>query len=379
MSYSLYVHIPWCRHKCPYCDFNAHVANNRIDEEQYEQRLYADLRSDLTDFPFLVERTLKSVYIGGGTPNILSAATIARLVDNLLAMIPNQATRPEITIELNPECYKENDFATYMAAGINRASLGVQTFDTACLRLLERTHTVQHNQTILEDALRTFPKVNVDLIFGMNKQTKASALNDISTLIQQGVQHISWYQLTIEPNSKFYSHTPVVASDSCVHTTIEQSEELLESNGFAHYEVSAFATNNAHQSHHNKHYWQFGDYVGIGAGACSKITDEKNVVWRTKKTRHPKDYLQKRAIHTICTRTQVERNQLPFEFLLNALRLAQGFTWQQFETHTHHSPKWLRTQLASFVEQSLLLVDDTKVRPTRLGWHGLDSILEVFM
>ncbi len=322
---SLYVHFPWCVKKCPYCDFNSHVADG-IPEAQYLDSLLDDLHAESQDEP---RDKLHSVFIGGGTPSLISPATMQTLMQ---AVGDRYAIDDcEITIEANPGTFDQSHFDGYFKAGINRISIGAQSFDGRSLSELGRVHNPHDIVRSYGGARKAgFKRINLDIMHGLPGQTPAMASADLKAAIELGPEHISWYQLTIEPNTVFYRQPPVLPLDDALENIIDAGMEQLISAGFRQYEVSAFSQP-GERSAHNLNYWQFGDYLGIGAGAHGKLTRNGNVI-RTNKTRVPKDYMASETPKS--QRVTVPEKELQLEFLLNTLRLNEGFSLELFESRT---------------------------------------------
>ncbi|PIT52456.1 radical SAM family heme chaperone HemW [Snodgrassella alvi] len=373
---SLYIHIPWCVRKCPYCDFNSHQLKQELDEQAYIAALLTDLETEL---PHFWGRPVHTIFIGGGTPSLLSAAAFEQLLSGIRARV-NLLPAAEITLEANPGTFERNRFAAFAAAGINRLSIGVQSFADDKLATLGRIHNRDEALSAIESGLTLFPKVNIDLMYALPGQTVTQAQKDIDTAIATGVQHISAYQLTLEPNTPF-AHTPppqlpdddhIADIEETVHTALLQA-------GFTHYETSAFAQPRQ-ECWHNLNYWQFGDYIGIGAGAHGKISNAQEII-RTTRSRHPKDYLQamqqqpQRAI----TRQPVSVQDLPFEFMLNALRLTGGVPSAWFSERTGLPLSAIQHAITQAVERGLLDANPLYLRPTPLGRSFLNDLLALFL
>jgi len=366
---SLYVHIPWCVRKCPYCDFNSHESGGELPEDDYVGALLRDLESDLVDFS--PSRELQSIFIGGGTPSLFSPEAIGKLLEGIGARCPVSASA-EVTLEANPGTVTEarDRFSGLLDAGVNRLSLGVQSFSDESLHALGRIHDADEALMAYESARRAgFENINLDLMHGLPGQDTAGALGDLELAISLAPDHISWYQLTIEPNTVFHKRPPPLPDDDTLWVIYERGMRLLESRGYHRYEVSAFAGDGM-RSAHNLNYWQFGDYIGIGAGAHGKLTRVDGVA-RTVKTRSPRDYLT----HQRRVTEAVDPPQLPLEFMMNGLRLCEGFKLDLFEERTGLP----RTTLDGFLEaasaRSLVEVADGHVRPTDRGTRFLNDLL----
>ncbi len=373
---SLYIHMPWCVRKCPYCDFNSHaVPEGELSlalEQEYLQALLEDFKQQIN---FAQGREIHSVFIGGGTPSLISAQGYQDLFAQLKALLPFAAAC-EITLEANPGTIEHDPFAGYLQAGINRLSIGVQSFDDVHLKKLGRIHS--NDDAISAIALAReagFKRINVDLMHGLPEQTLAQALLDLQLAVEHGATHISWYQLTIEPNTVFFRTQPILPQDEVLEEIQAQGEAYLKSQGFVNYEVSAWRKEQP--SHHNLNYWQFGDYLAIGAGAHGKIT-QPDGVYRFQKTRLPKDYLAKvPADHVQWKR--IDEQDLPFEFMMNALRLNQGVPAQFYAQRTGLPLDTLAERLTSLRQRQLLQDDSTQLACTEQGHLFLNSVLEEFI
>lgn len=373
---SLYIHIPWCIRKCPYCDFNSHQLKQELDEQKYIDALLTDLETEL---PYFWGRSVHTIFIGGGTPSLFSASAFEKLLSGIRARV-NLLPTAEITLEANPGTFERDRFADYAAAGINRLSIGVQSFANDKLAALGRIHNRNEALNAIETGLILFPKLNIDLMYALPGQTVAQAKEDINTAIATGVRHISAYQLTLEPNTPF-SHSPppklpeddhIADIEEAVHTSLLQA-------GFHHYETSAFA-HPQQQCRHNLNYWQFGDYIGIGAGAHGKISSAQ-AIERTTRCRHPKDYLQAMQQQPKCAivRRQISAQDLPFEFMLNALRLTDGVPTTWFSERTGLPVTSIQCAITQAVERGLMDADPLNLRPTALGRTFLNDLLALFL
>ena len=371
---SLYVHIPWCVKKCPYCDFNSHVAKQTIPETDYVNALIEDLKADLH---WVQGRKLRSIFFGGGTPSLFSGAaigTILQAAENLIGF----ESDIEVTLEANPGVAEQKKFADFYNAGVNRLSVGVQSFNDNHLKRLGRIHgSSQAISAIAMAQSAGFDNFNVDLMHGLPGQTVAEAENDIIKAADSGAIHISWYQLTIEPNTEFFSRPPLLPIDDRLADIQQAGMVLLNNKGYQQYEVSAFAKN-AMQSHHNMNYWQFGDYLGVGAGAHGKITlPTQNEIIRTAKTRQPDHYLAKLGSPEILSKA-ISLDEMAQEFMMNGLRLKQGVSREYFTQRTgldFHSVDKIVLRLQS---QGLLEQDTDRYRTTPLGYQFLNSVLQNF-
>ncbi len=326
---SLYVHIPWCVRKCPYCDFNSHEARGDLPEDAYVDALFADLESAL---PAIWGRKVATVFIGGGTPSLLSAAAIDRLLAGIRARLP-LAPDAEVTLEANPGTFERARFAGFKAAGVNRLSLGIQSFDDAHLRALGRIHDAREARAAIEAALAIFGNVNLDLMYALPGQTPAQAQADVAAALDYGPPHLSFYHLTLEPNTLFHRHPPKLPDDDAAADIEDAVHARLTGAGYRQYETSAFARP-GRECLHNLNYWRFGDYLGIGAGAHSKLSLPDRV-FRQVRWKQPKHYLEQvgRGL-PLQEETAVTRDDVGFEFMLNALRLCEGVAASSFAERT---------------------------------------------
>ena len=373
---SLYVHLPWCLRKCPYCDFNSHAwrGEGEIPEQAYLAALRADLDAAL---PLVWGRRVISVFIGGGTPSLFSPDAIDRLLADVRARLPLVADA-EITLEANPGTFERDRFAAFAQAGVNRLSLGVQSFDDDRLRALGRVHDAAQAHAALDEAARHFPTFNIDLMFGLPGQDLDGCAADLRAALAHRPPHLSLYQLTLEPNTLFARHPPSLPDDDRVADMQQAVADQAESAGLERYEVSAYAAP-GHRCRHNLNYWQFGDYLGIGAGAHSKISFAHHVI-RQARWRHPQRYIEQAgAGAAVETESEVGRADLPFEFMLNALRLREGVEARLFTERTGLPP----SAIARAVEQGRArrLIDEATetLRTTPRGYAMLNDVLELFL
>ncbi|RYL25556.1 radical SAM family heme chaperone HemW [Acinetobacter piscicola] len=372
---SLYIHMPWCVRKCPYCDFNSHaVPDGKLSldlEQEYLQALVEDFK---TQIDFAQGREIHSVFIGGGTPSLISAQGYQWLFTQLKALIPFQQGC-EITLEANPGTVEHDPFADYLDVGINRLSIGVQSFNTEHLKKLGRIHSNDDAILAIQHAKQAgFERVNVDLMHGLPQQTLEQALHDLKLAVESGATHISWYQLTIEPNTVFFRTQPTLPVDDVLEDIQEQGEAYLKANGFINYEVSAWRKEQP--SAHNLNYWQFGDYLAIGAGAHGKVT-QADGVYRFQKTRLPKDYLAKVPAENLQFK-RIENEDMPFEFMMNALRLMDGVKADLYAERTGLDLKDLEI-LDSLKQRQLMVNDPDILNCTDKGHLFLNSVLEAFL
>ena len=373
---SLYIHMPWCVRKCPYCDFNSHaVPDGKLSldlEQEYLNALVADFKTQLD---FAQGRKIHSVFIGGGTPSLISAQGYVWLFAQLQSLITFE-DGCEITLEANPGTVEHDPFAGYLAAGINRLSLGVQSFNSEQLQKLGRIHSNDDAVNAIHLAKDAgFTRVNVDLMHGLPEQTLEQAVYDLKLAVENGATHISWYQLTIEPNTVFFRTQPVLPVDDVLEEIQAQGEAYLKANGFINYEVSAWRKEQP--SAHNLNYWQFGDYLAIGAGAHGKVT-QPDGVYRFQKTRLPKDYLAKVPAEHVQFK-KIVADELPFEFMMNVLRLNDGVDAQLYAQRTGLQLDDLDTRLTSLRQRKLIVDDKNRIACTEQGHVFLNSVLEQFI
>jgi len=378
---SLYIHVPWCVQKCPYCDFNSHQIKTDknqayIPEQQYVDRLLLELEMALPD---VWGRQLFSIFIGGGTPSVLAPESYERLLAGIRALLPFHADM-EITMEANPGTVESEKFKGFYAAGINRISIGVQSFQNEFLTTLGRIHNSDEAVTAFNIARDAgFQNINLDLMYALPNQSIEQAMYDLQTAIDLKPEHLSWYQLTLEPNTLFYHQPPKMPDDDLTIDISDSGLVLLKNNNYKRYEVSAFNRNGDYPSKHNLNYWQFGDYLGIGAGAHQKITKaDAQTITRKSNLKNPKDYLNpdKGLVDSVKV---IAQQDLPLEFMLNALRLKDGFDSDLFFNTTG----LLITQLEPVLkkaENKLLIERHNKIiKPTQQGYQFLNELLELFM
>lgn len=372
---SLYIHIPYCVQKCPYCDFNSHAIKNRLPEKEYIDALLLDLQSEL---PNIWGRKIHSIFIGGGTPALFQAASIEYLLNQIRALLP-LVPDCEITLEANPAVAEKNRFQDFRHAGITRLSLGVQSLSDKHLRALGRIHTAQEALDAIDVAVKTFLRVNVDLMYALPCQTIDDAIADINTLTPLDLTHISAYQLTIEPHTAFGHQPPENLPDDDFIVDMEQAvHETLQQAGFQRYEISAFARS-VHQCQHNLNYWQFGDYLGIGAGAHGKITYPHGIV-RTVKHRSPDFYIQAAyQSNPNAHRDWILVNDLPVEFMMNALRLIDGVPMELFTDRTGLTILTIQNSLFQARQQGLLSADSNRLQATPKGLAFLNELISLFL
>lgn len=369
---SLYIHIPWCVQKCPYCDFNSHALKGEVPHDDYVAHLLADLDADL---PLVPGREIRTIFIGGGTPSLLSAEAMQNLMDGVRARIP-VATGAEVTMEANPGTVEADRFSGYQRAGINRISIGVQSFGDDKLIRLGRIHDAGEAKRAARLAatlgLRSF---NLDLMHGLPDQTLDEALNDLRQAIELSPPHLSWYQLTIEPNTGFGSRPPVLPDDDLLWDIFSQGHQLLTQAGYVQYETSAYAKP-GFQCQHNLNYWRFGDYLGIGCGAHGKISFDDGRILRTVKTKHPRGYMGGRYMDK---QHDVEQDDRPFEFFMNRFRLLETMPRSDFTNYTGLPESGIRPQLDAALAAGEIRETDTHWQITEHGKLFLNTLLERFL
>ena len=371
---SLYIHIPWCVRKCPYCDFNSHAAGPNLPEEAYVDALLADLDSDLQHAH---GRPLTSIFFGGGTPSLFSAKALGRLLEGVERRIPF-ASDIEITLEANPGTFEQEKFAAYRRLGINRLSIGVQSFQAEKLKALGRIHDGDEAIRAADMARAAgFDNFNLDLMHGLPDQSLDDALGDLRIAIAQTPTHLSWYQLTVEPNTVFWNQPPVLPEDDTLWDSQEAGQALLAEHGYGQYEVSAYAQP-GRAARHNLNYWTFGDFLGIGAGAHGKLSTPDGRISRTWKTRLPKDYLDP-AKHYSAGERLLSADELPFEFLMNVLRLSDGCSAELFSQRTGLPLQQLAAAREQAERRGLLQEDPARLTATREGQLFLNDLLQYFL
>jgi oxygen-independent coproporphyrinogen-3 oxidase len=373
---ALYVHLPWCVRKCPYCDFNSHALRGSLPVDDYVEALVADLEQDAQQ---VEGRALVSVFFGGGTPSLFPPAAIARLLAAIRHRLPC-ADGIEVTLEANPGTLEHGSFAGYRSAGVTRLSLGVQSFNRDHLAAIGRIHDEQAAHVAVERAIAAgFDELNIDLMYGLPGQQVADALADVRAACAHGPTHVSHYQLTLEPGTPFHRHPPALPHEDACEAMQAETHALLREHGFERYEISAHARP-GHECLHNLNYWTFGDYLGLGAGAHGKITDGERIV-RTCKRRQPRAYLDSaRDDGRVEERREVAPREAVFEYLLNALRLSRGFTRSQLEERTLCPIALIAPALDDAVGRGLLEATDGEGwRPTALGLRFLNDLQEMFL
>ncbi|MGH1439939.1 MAG: radical SAM family heme chaperone HemW [Cellvibrionaceae bacterium] len=374
---SLYIHIPWCVKKCPYCDFNSHENSQQKSppEAEYLNALKQDL---IQDKHWAQGRKLRSIFFGGGTPSLVAAKTIGGILEYAEQVIGFEPDI-EITLEANPGTFEQEKFSDYRQAGINRLSIGVQSFQEKHLNKLGRIHSSQEATKAISAAKKVgFDNINIDLMHGLPEQSVDEALDDLKTAIALEPTHLSWYQLTIEPNTVFYRQPPPLPADDTLADIQDAGLQLLAQHGYKQYEVSAFCRDQT-VSQHNVNYWSFGDYIGIGAGAHGKVTDlKKQAIIRRQKTRLPEHYLNSEGAPSF-KETLVDNTELPLEFLMNALRLNDGVPSEYFIERTGLSLTVINKPLNELIQKGLLEYTDNKLKASDLGQRFLNTILSTFI
>ncbi|ALS34148.1 oxygen-independent coproporphyrinogen III oxidase [Pseudoalteromonas translucida KMM 520] len=372
---SLYVHVPWCVQKCPYCDFNSHGQKGEIPEAEYVQHLIDDLKADL----HLVQgRKIHSIFIGGGTPSLLTGAAYTRLLSEVKSLIGLE-DNCEITLEANPGTVETGRFKDYVKAGINRISIGVQSMQNDKLKALGRIHGSDEANYAAEQAKEAgLNSFNLDLMHGLPGQTLDDALGDLKQIIALNPPHISWYQLTIEPNTQFASKPPTLPQDETLWDIQEQGQELLAQAGYQQYEISGYAKP-GYQCQHNLNYWRFGDYIGIGCGAHGKVTDANTgIITRTEKVKHPRGYMD--LIKPYLFKSwQVEQDDLAFEFFMNRFRLVEPCPINDFNALTQQPLQSQQHALQQAIKLGLLIQTDSHWQVTLKGQRFLNDLLELFV
>lgn len=377
---SLYVHIPWCVQKCPYCDFNSHTQKGAIPEEDYIDALLDDLDADLAAYPSVITRTLHSIFIGGGTPSLMSPSQIARLLDGIKARLPVSESM-EVTMEANPGTVEADKFIGYRQAGVNRISIGVQSFSADKLERLGRIHGPGEAERAAHLAHQAgLNSFNLDLMHGLPEQSEQEALGDLEKAIALKPPHLSWYQLTIEPNTQFYSKPPTLPEEDTLWDIFDRGHQLLTDAGYVQYETSAYSLPD-YQCAHNLNYWRFGDYLGIGCGAHGKLTlpngDQPRLL-RTVKVKHPRGYLDPQKAY-LTDSQWVKQTDLAFEFFMNRFRLLEPCPKAEFVARTGLPLDHLNQPLAQAYDQGLLVESETHWQVTAKGKLFLNDLLAIFL
>ena len=375
---ALYIHFPWCERKCPYCDFNSHQikdGKSGFDEARYLTALIADLETEL---PRIWGRQVHSLFIGGGTPSLLSGSGMQELLSAVRARI-NLEPDAEITMEANPGSVETEKFATFAKAGINRVSLGIQSFQDEQLKALGRIHNGKEARAAIAIALEHFKSVNIDLMYGLPKQTLEQARDDIETALSFNTPHLSLYNLTLEPNTYFASFPPQLPNEETIDAIFEQNLALLSKAGYQRYEVSAYAKK-GQECKHNLNYWRFGDYIGIGAGAHGKISFPDKVT-RQLREKHPEQYMQAMETqgHALVEARDVTAQDLPFEFMLNVLRLSKGVQTITFSERTGLPLSMISKELSEASNKGLLDSNPAVLKASEQGFRYLNNLQEIFL
>lgn len=371
---SLYVHLPWCVRKCPYCDFNSFEAATGLPEKDYIAALMADLEQSL---PLIWGRRIQTVFFGGGTPSLFSPSGIDAILEGVRARLPLDPFA-EVTLEANPGTVETEKFLGFRAAGINRLSLGIQSFNPLHLAALGRIHDDVEARRAVEAARECFDNLNLDLIYALPQQTPEEALTDVAEALSFAPDHLSAYHLTLEPGTAFHRQPPPLPDDDIAYVMQEAIAEMLQSVGYRHYETSAYARPGK-ECRHNLNYWQFGDYLGIGAGAHGKISFPDRIL-RQARHRSPAIYMEKsRSGHAVEKEHRVPESDFPFEFLMNGLRLAEGFSIERFEERTGLPIGVIRKELTQAIAAGLLEKKESTYRPTQKGRDFLNDLLSIFL
>jgi oxygen-independent coproporphyrinogen-3 oxidase len=371
---SLYVHFPWCVRKCPYCDFNSHQAGAELPEQAYLDALRADLEAAL---PLIWGRKVMTIFIGGGTPSLMSAAGLDRLMSDIRALLPLDGAA-EITMEANPGTFEAQKFRAYRDSGINRLSIGIQSFNPRHLQALGRIHDGDEARRAVEIAQANFDNFNLDLMYALPQQTLEEAQQDLRDALSFAPPHLSLYHLTLEPNTEFAKYPPLLPDDDASAAMQDMIAETMAAAGYAHYEVSAYAQPQR-QARHNLNYWRFGDYLGIGAGAHTKLSFPHRVI-RQARYKMPATYIEKaQAGNAIHEEFEVGRDELGFEFMLNALRLTEGFDPRLFVERTGLTLNAVAAQLDAAEAKGLLYRDHKLIKPTELGRRFLNDVQALFL
>jgi putative oxygen-independent coproporphyrinogen III oxidase len=371
---SLYIHFPWCVRKCPYCDFNSHEVKTSFDEDLYLSALRADLEAAL---PLVWGRKIYTIFIGGGTPSLMSAAGLDRLLSDVRTLLPIDGNA-EITMEANPGTFETEKFRSYHASGVNRLSIGIQSFNSQHLQALGRIHDGDEASRAIDIAQKYFDNINLDLMFALPGQTLEEAKRDVDTAIQFAPQHLSLYHLTLEPNTYFAKYPPVIPDDDLSAEMQDEIQSRMLQAEYGNYEVSAYAKR-GREARHNLNYWNFGDYLGIGAGAHSKLSFPHRIV-RQARYKQPKTYMEE-SLRGAAVQESIEipRNEIGFEFMLNALRLNQGFEVNLFNDRTGLLLSSLEKPLVIAEKKGLIDRDHKIIRPTILGRRFLNDLQQLFL
>lgn len=369
---ALYIHIPWCIKKCPYCDFNSHKSPESLPEIEYVTQLLKELDQKKH---LLAGREISSIFIGGGTPSLFSAKTISILLGEIKNKYPLKHDI-EITLEANPGTLEYDNFSGYRKADVNRLSIGVQSFNTSHLKRLGRIHDDQQATNAINNAKQSgFDNLNIDIMFGLPQQTQQQALSDLQQAIELNPTHISWYQLTLEPNTLFHRNPPPLPPDETIWTMQQTGQSLLADKGYGQYEVSAYCKLD-HQCQHNLNYWLFGDYIGIGAGAHSKVTTQTGI-YRHSTIKHPKAYL-KAGTSFNQTQQKIKASDLPLEFMLNTLRLEQTTSTKLYQQRTGQPISNIKPNIDQAIKLGFIEIKSSDIKTTPLGKRFLNDLLMLF-
>lgn len=372
---ALYIHLPWCARKCPYCDFNSHSFSNAFPEEEYVKALCRDLEYEAEQFP---ETQISSIFFGGGTPSLFGSQSIGEIL-NVIYKLFNLSTHIEITLEANPGSSEQEKFFEFKQAGINRLSIGVQSLDDAKLQALGRIHSAQEAELAIRAALNCqFDSLNLDLMFALPEQSVKEATIDLQKILSFDPPHLSYYQLTLEPNTLFYNRPPILPVEEISWEMQCSAEDKLQRKGLIHYEVSAYAQP-GHQCAHNLNYWHYKDYLAVGAGAHGKISRQSNI-FRYMKIRHPVNYMR-HAGTSLCRQQshQVAEIDRPFEFMLNRLRLYSKLDLTEFSQQTCLPTEVIRSSIKQAIERDMLEYQDSSVVVTATGRKFLNDLTELFL
>jgi len=371
---ALYIHIPWCVRKCPYCDFNSHESKQEIPEAAYVDALIADLEQAT---PNIWGRKIRSVFFGGGTPSLFSATAIDKILSQVRMLTPLEY-EAEITLEANPGTVDAAHFAGYREAGVNRLSLGIQSFDNRYLKALGRIHDESQAMNAIELAMKTFDRVNLDVMYALPEQSLADALADAERACRLKPSHLSFYHLTLEPNTPFHRTPPSLPDDDDAAQMQESIEQVLAGHGYEHYETSAFAQK-GQRARHNLNYWTFGDYLGIGAGAHSKLSFHDKII-RQSRHKHPNRYLENAPKgQAVDNEWVISQDELGFEFMMNTLRLTEGFEIGLFQQRTGLGMDKIEAGLKAARQKGLVEINQEFIKPTLLGQRFLNELLQLFL
>ena len=375
-SISIYIHMPWCIHKCPYCDFNSHESS--LSKITNEQDSYIDslIQESLQLERYLRNKNIISIFFGGGTPSLISPRLIEKIIFHL-SKVYSLSNDCEITLEANPGGVDTTHFKEYAQAGINRISLGVQSFNDHFLKGLERIHNGADARIAIDEVKRHFDNFNIDLMFALPNQDLSALENDLSILFAYDPNHISYYHLTIEPQTRFAKNIPSLPPSELAEDMYELIIQKTRSSGYFHYETSAFAKD-SYQSIHNKNYWHYGDYIGLGAGAHSKVTHQ-NKIYRFANTKNPRTYVQEIQKKTTKNLSQIPQEELPFEFMLNAFRLVEGFEISEFSKTTFLDFDVIKKNIDILVEKGFINIQNNWIKPTELGQRFQNNLIEQFL